>query len=108
MPSRAYVAHDHAVSVVRMYFQMIVVGLVLAVVLYAALMAAFLSRYVATPIPEIRTVNGRPRLVNRPRAERMPLIAMFKYFVSINPKNYIRWNPNPRGSQPQTRQERVD
>ena len=44
MPSRAYVAHDHAVSVVRMYFQMVVVGLVLAVVLYAALMAGFLSR----------------------------------------------------------------
>ena len=65
MPSRAYVAHDHAVSVVRMYFQMIVVGLVLAVVLYATLMAAFLSRYVAAHIPEIRTVNGQLRMVTR-------------------------------------------
>ncbi|MGH9426317.1 MAG: type IV secretion system DNA-binding domain-containing protein, partial [Terriglobia bacterium] len=108
MPSRAYVAHDHAVSVVRMYFQMVVVGLVLAVVLYAALMAAFLSRYVAAPIPEIRTINGHPRLVSPPRAGRLPLIALLKYFVSLNPRNYIRWNPNPRGSQPQTPQERVD
>jgi len=108
MPSRAYVAHDHAVSVVRMYFQMIVVGLVLAVVLYAALMVTFLSRYVAAPIPEIRTINGQPYLVSSPRAGRLPLIAMFKYFVSLNPKNYIRWNPNPQGSQPKTSQERVD
>jgi type IV secretory pathway TraG/TraD family ATPase VirD4 len=108
MSSRAYVAHDHAVSVVRMYFQMVVVGLVLAVVLYSALMAGFLSYYVAAPIPEIRTVNGQPHLVNPPRAGRLPLIAMLKYFVSLNPKNYIRWNPNPRGSQPQTPQERVD
>jgi len=108
MPSRAYVAHDHAVSVVRMYFQMVVVGLVLAVVLYAALMAAFLSRYVAAPIPEIRTINGRPHLVSLPRAGRLPLIALFKYFVSLNPRNYIRWNPNPRNSQPQTPQERAD
>jgi len=64
MPSRAYVAHDHAVSVVRMYFQMAVVGLVLAVLLYAALMAGFLSYYVAAPIPEIRTINGQPHLVS--------------------------------------------
>ncbi|MCI0348565.1 MAG: hypothetical protein L0Z53_03990, partial [Acidobacteriales bacterium] len=61
MRSRAYVAHDHAVSVVRMYFQMIVVGLALAVVLYATLMAAFLSRYVAAPIAEIRTLDGQLR-----------------------------------------------
>jgi hypothetical protein len=108
MPSRAYVAHDHAVSVVRMYFQMVVVGLVLAVVMYAALIAAFLSRYVATPIPEIRTINGQPHLVSSPRAAPLPLIAMFKYFVSPNPRSYIRWNPNPQGSQPQTPQERVD
>ena len=47
-------------------------------------------------------------LVSSPRAGRLPLIAMFKYFISLNPRNYIRWNPNPRSSQPQTRQERVD
>src|SRR5437867_2007023 len=104
MPSRAYVAHDHAVSVVRMYFQMIVVGLVLAVVVYTALMAAFLSRYVAAPIPEIRTVNGQLRMVHSPRAARLPFIAMFKYFISLNPRNYIRWNLNPRGSQSNTPQ----
>ncbi|MCI0422642.1 MAG: type IV secretion system DNA-binding domain-containing protein [Acidobacteria bacterium] len=108
MRSRAYVAHDHAVSVVRMYFQMIVVGLALAVVLYATLMAAFLSRYVAAPIAEIRTLDGQLRMVHAPRGSRLPLIAVFKYFVSLNPRNYIRWNLNPRVSQPQTPQERVD
>ena len=64
--------HDHAVSVVRMYFQMIVVGLILAVVLYAALMAGFLSHYVAASIPEIRTINGQPHLAILPRAGRLP------------------------------------
>jgi hypothetical protein len=108
MPSRAYVAHDHAVSVVRMYFQMVVVGLVLAIVLYSALMGAFLSHFVAAPIPEIRTINDQPHLLSSPRAGRLPLIAMFKYFISLNPKNYVRWNPHPRGSQPQAPQERVD
>jgi micrococcal nuclease len=49
MPSRAYVAHDQAVSVVRMYLQMTVIGFVVGSGLYCGLMAAFLSHLLACP-----------------------------------------------------------
>ena len=52
MPSRAYVAHDQAVSVVRMYLQMAVIGLIVGTGLYCGLMAAFLSHWVSGPIPD--------------------------------------------------------
>ena len=52
MSSRPYVAHDHAVSVVRMYIQMIFIGLFLSGLLYASLMGTFLSRFIGGPIPE--------------------------------------------------------
>ena len=90
MPSRAYVAHDHAVSVVRMYIQMIVVGLILSGVLYVALMAAFLSRFVGGPIPEVRIINGQPRLMTKLAAPRLPVLAIVKYYFSLNPGNYFR------------------
>ena len=63
MPSRAYVAHDRAVSAARMYVQMAIVGFLLASVLYAGVMTAFLSRYVAGPVPELRRrLLGPPQL----------------------------------------------
>ena len=43
MAPRAYVAHDQAVSVVRMYLQMGVIGLIVGGGLYCGLMATFLS-----------------------------------------------------------------
>jgi type IV secretory pathway TraG/TraD family ATPase VirD4 len=108
MSARAYVAHDHAVSVVRMYIQMVVVGLVLGGLLYSTLMGAFLSHYFSAPVPEIQAVNGQLRLLTLPRAPRLPLIAMLKYFVSLNPRNYFRWNPNPRATKPPVPEEQVD
>src|SRR4030095_10389566 len=90
MPSRAYVAHDHAVSVVRMYIQMIIVGLLLSGVLYATVMGAFLSHFVGGQIPELRIVKGQPRLVTRPGAARLPVLAIVKYYLSLNPGNYFR------------------
>ncbi|MCI0723165.1 MAG: type IV secretion system DNA-binding domain-containing protein [Acidobacteria bacterium] len=95
MPTRAYVAHDKAVSVVRMYIQMTVVGFVLGSILYCALMAAVVSQFIAGPVPEVRFVNGTTRLVVGPDAPRLPLFAIIKYFVSFNPRNYFHFNLNP-------------
>jgi type IV secretory pathway TraG/TraD family ATPase VirD4 len=89
MPSRAYVAHDHAVSVVRMYIQMIVIGLLLSGLIYAAVIGVFLSRFIGGPIPEIRTVNGQPHMVTLPTAKWLPVMAITKYYVSMNPGNYF-------------------
>ena len=89
MSSRAYVAHDRAVSAARMYVQMAVVGFLLASVLYGAVMTAFLSRYVAGPIPELRFVGGRPRLKVNAESPRLPIFSLLKYYVSLNPKNYL-------------------
>jgi hypothetical protein len=87
---RAYIAHDKLVSVVRMYFQMATVGVVLGCLVYSAGMAALLSYYIAGPIPEIRIVNGSVRLLVTSMSRRLPLLPMLKYFVSLNPGNYIR------------------
>src|SRR5213592_16803 len=97
MASRAYVAHDRAISAARMYVQMAVVGFLLAFVLYAGAMTAFLSHYVAGPIPELRFVGGRPRLKVNAGSPRLPVFSLLKYYVSLNPKNYlsIQLNPNP-------------
>lgn len=92
MPSRAYVAHDHAVSVVRMYIQMIAVGLVLSGLLYAALLWAFLHRFIGGPVPDVRTINGKSRFVMRPGAARLPVLAIVKYYLSLNPANYLHFN----------------
>ena len=95
MPSRAYVAHDQAVSVVRMYLQMAVIGLIVGTGLYCGLMAAFLSHWVSGPIPELREVDGRSRFVITPSSPRLPLSALVKYYVSLNPANYVSTNLNP-------------
>ena len=89
MASRAYVAHDRAISAARMYVQMAVVGFLLAFVLYAGAMTAFLSHYVAGPIPELQFVGGRPRLKVNAGSPRLPIFSLLKYYVSLNPKNYL-------------------
>src|SRR5437667_9403844 len=89
MASRAYVAHDRAISAARMYVQMAVVGFLLAFVLYAGAMTAFLSHYVAGPIPELRFVGGRRRLKVNAGSPRLPVFSLLKYYVSLNPKNYL-------------------
>jgi hypothetical protein len=89
MPSRAYVAHDRAISAARMYVQMGVVGFLLASALYAGVMTTFLTRYVAGPIPELRIVDGKHRLKVDSGNPRLPLFSLVKYYVSLNPKNYL-------------------
>src|SRR5437667_11041550 len=89
LSSRAYVAHDRAVSAARMYVLMAVVGFLLAFVLYAGAMTAFLSRYFAGPIPELRFVHGKPRLNVNAGSPRLPIFSLLKYYVSLNPKNYV-------------------
>ena len=92
---RAFIAHDKVVSIVRMYLQMASVGAVLAALIYSAGMAAFLSHYIAGPIPELRLVNGTARLLVRSNSRPLPLRSMLKYFVSLNPRNYIRLARGP-------------
>jgi type IV secretory pathway TraG/TraD family ATPase VirD4 len=89
MSSRAYVAHDRAVSAARMYVQMALVGFFLALVIYVSVMAAFLSYYIAAPVPELRFAGGKPRLSVNPRSPRLPILSLLKYYVSLNLKNYI-------------------
>ena len=108
MPSRAYVAHDQAVSVVRMYLQMAVIGLIVGTGLYCGLMAAFLSHWVSGPIPEVREVDGRSRYVNTPSSPRLPLSALLKYYVSLNPANYVSTNLNPSRQAVRTELEHVE
>lgn len=89
MPSRAYVAHDRAVSAARMYVQMAVVGFLLGSVFYAGAMLAFLSRYVAGPIPELESVGGEPRMNVNPGNPRLSVLSLLKYYVSLNPRNHL-------------------
>jgi len=96
-PGRAFIAHDKAVSVVRMYLQMATVGIVLGTLLYAICLAAFLSHFVSGPIPETRVLNGQAQLIVRRNSRRLPLLPMLKYFVSLNPRNYIRFRQSGQG-----------
>jgi len=96
-PGRAFIAHDKAVSVVRMYLQMATVGAVLGTLLYSASMALFLSHYVSGPIPETRVFGGQAHLTVRPDSRRLPLLPMLKYFVSLNPRNYIKFQQSGEG-----------
>ena len=63
-------------------------------------MSAFLSRYVADPIPEVQFVDGRPRLSVNPQNPRLPVVSLLKYYVSLNPKNYsqLRLSSKPPGT----------
>ena len=108
MPSRAYVAHDRAVSIFQMYFQMVLVGLLLACALYAGLMAAFLSYYVAGPIPKVLLVSGKPNISIRPDSPSLPVMSLLKYYVSLNPRNYFSSRLNSQRQEPMQRLERVD
>ena len=72
-----------------MYVQMAVVGFLLASILYGGAMITFLSRYVAGPIPELQFVGGKPGLLESPGKKRLPIISLLKYYVSLNPKNYV-------------------
>ena len=108
MPTRAYVAHDRAVSAARMYVQMAVVGFLLASVLYAGAMAAFLSRYVAGPVPELRFVGGKPRLNVNARSPRLPVSSLLKYYVSLNPKNYLSIRLSSKSLGGQEKREAVE
>ena len=89
MPSRAYVAHDRVVSAARMYVQMVVVGLLLAAIIYVGAMSAFVSRYCGVSIPEVQVLDGKRRLITNPGNKRLPVVALLKYYVSLNPKNYL-------------------
>src|SRR5947199_10538803 len=89
MASRAYVAHDRAISAARMYVQCGVLGFLLALVVDAGAVSGFLAHYVAGPIPELRFVGGRPRLKVNAGSPRLPVFSLLKYYVSLNPKNYL-------------------
>ncbi|HYK92074.1 MAG TPA: type IV secretion system DNA-binding domain-containing protein, partial [Acidobacteriota bacterium] len=89
MPSRAYVAHDRAVSAARMYIQMAVVGFVLASTIYVGAMSAIVSRYLAAPIPELLFVGGKPRVIFSAKSRRLSFLSIIKYYYSLNPKNYL-------------------
>lgn len=89
MSSRVFVAHDRAVSAARMYFQMAVVGLVLATIIYALSMGAVLWYYVSGPIPELTYSAANPRLDFGEKNHRLGITSLIKYWVSFNPKNYF-------------------
>src|SRR5688572_20504489 len=91
-----------------MYLRMAVIGLILGTGLYCGLMAAFLSRWVSGPIPELREVDGRSRYVNTPSSPRLPLSALVKYYVSLNPANYVSTNLNPARQAVRTDLEQVE
>src|SRR5207247_2714627 len=57
--------------------------------------AALLSYYIAGPTPDLRMINGRVHLVVTSLSRRLPLLPMLKYFVSLNPGNYIRVRQRP-------------
>jgi hypothetical protein len=78
-----------------MYLQMTVIGLIVGTGLYCGLMAAFLPHYVTGRVPELREVDGRPRFVITPSSPRLPLSAVVKYYLSLNPANFIRTNLTP-------------
>ncbi|MDR0841846.1 MAG: type IV secretion system DNA-binding domain-containing protein [Acidobacteriota bacterium] len=86
MSSHAYIAHDRIVTISRMYIQMAAVGLVIAVLVYAGAMSAFFSRRLAEPVPEY--VSGQT--VIRADSPRLRARSILKYYVSLNPRNYLR------------------
>jgi len=95
MPSRAYIAHDRVVTAGRMYVQMALVGLLIAVAIYAGGMYAFCSHYIAKPVPEI--VDGR--LVITDESRKLPIRSLLKYYISANPQNYVNFH-NTYSSRP--------
>ncbi len=108
MSSGAYVAHDRAVSAVRMYIQMGVVGFLVAAVLYAGGMKFYLTRSFADPIPTLEFIDGKSRLVIRPGSPRLPLAALLKYYVSLNPRNYLSLQLTSMRTKSQEKRETVE
>ncbi len=68
---------------------MVVVGILLASVFYTSAMVAYLSRVISAPVPELRFVAGKPRLFVTGASPGLPLLALLKYYVSLNPRNYL-------------------
>jgi type IV secretory pathway TraG/TraD family ATPase VirD4 len=107
-PSRAYVAHDRVVSAARMYIQMAVIGLLLAIIIYGGGISIILSHFYSDPIPELRYVNGEPRLVLNPQAKHLRAVSLVKYFVSLNPKNYFSFQLSGAATKSFRKTEAVD
>jgi len=84
MPSRAYIAHDRAVTTARMYMQMALVGLVIGGFIYAGIMNLVLSR-ITGRIPE--PVNGK--YLVRANSPKLRVKSLLKYHYSLNLKNHI-------------------
>jgi type IV secretory pathway TraG/TraD family ATPase VirD4 len=105
---RAYVAHDQAVSIVRMYLQMIVIGLMLAAGLYSVLMTFILSKYIGGQIPELVVSDGKAQLLVRSGAPRLPVSALVKFHVSLNPRNYLPVSLNPSQHGRPVEQEEIE
>jgi hypothetical protein len=91
-----------------MYVQMAVVGFLLASILYGGAMITFLSRYVAGPIPELQFVGGKPLPLESPGNQRLPIISLLKYYVSLNPRNYISIQLNSKSVGVQDKREIVE
>ncbi len=87
--ARAYVAHDRVVTTARMYIQMGVIGFLLSAIVYVGAMSAVIAHHVSAPIPELKDIDGIPRLVAAPENLRLPFCCLVKYFISLNPKNYL-------------------
>ena len=88
MPTRAYIAHDRVVTVGRMYLHMAFVGLLVAAAIYAGGMYAFFQYNLAEPVPAL--VNGKFTATDE--SPRLRARSLLKYYVSLNPQNYISFN----------------
>ncbi len=108
MPSRAYVAHDRVVTATRMYIQMGVIGLLLAAIFYVVALNACIKKYISAPVPVIRLVDGQTRVTVDPSSPRLPIAALLKYHVSLNPRNYLRLRLNIAPKRPIEKLEIVE
>ena len=89
MPSRAYVAHDRAVSAARMYVQMAVVGFLLASVVYVGVMTTFLIPLCCRADSRATDCRRKAPAEGEFREPAASALFALKYYVSLNPKNYL-------------------
>ena len=86
--ARAFLAHDRAVTVMRMYFRMVMINFFVTAFFYLIGAYAYFAVFLSRPVPEIR----EDRLAYTAKSKKLPVRSIIKYYISANPRNYLKLN----------------
>ena len=85
---QAFLAHDRAVTVVRMYFRMALVGFFIGFIIYIIGLYIYCNLFLLKPIPEY--INGT--LVIAENSKKLHMRSIFKYYVPTSLSYYFNYS----------------